>query len=48
MKIKNTLATSVDVHVIKEPVVTTLAPGEEKEVAVATGEKIEIHATPTP
>lgn len=47
VKIKNTLTTSVDVWIIKEAV-TTLAPNEEKEIAVATDERIEIKPTPTP
>ena len=45
MKIKNLLATSVDVYVIKETV-TTLASNEEKEVAVAPDERVEIKSTP--
>ena len=46
VKIKNTLATSVDVWVIKE-VITTLAPNEEEEIAVGSDERIEIKPTPT-
>lgn len=45
VKIKNTLTTSLDVYVIKE-VVITLASGEEKEIAIATGERVEIKPTP--
>ena len=47
VKMRNNLATSVDVWVIKE-VVTTLAPNEEKEVAVGADERIKIKLTPTP
>ncbi|MEM2946292.1 MAG: hypothetical protein QXI87_08105 [Thermoproteota archaeon] len=46
VKVKNTLTTSVDVWVIRETV-TTLAPGEEKDIAVdPTTERIEIKPTP--
>jgi hypothetical protein len=44
VKIKNTLTTSLNVCVIKE-VVTTLAPGEEKEIAIASDERVEIKST---
>lgn len=47
MKLKNTLGTSIDVCVIRE-IVTTLAPNEEKEIAIDPAtERIEIEPTPT-
>ena len=45
VKIKNTLTSNIDVVVIKE-VTTTLAPDEEKEIAVASNERVEIKPTP--
>jgi len=48
VKVKNTLSTSLDVWIIKE-VITTLAPGEEKEIAVDPAtERMEIKTTPSP
>jgi len=45
VKVKNVLAESIDVIVIRQ-VVTTLAPGEEKDVIVDPAtERIEIQAT---
>jgi len=41
VKIKNTLTSSIDVTVIRE-VTTTLASGEEQEIAVGSDERVEI------
>ena len=45
VKIKNTLASNINVVVIKE-VTTTLAPGQEQTFDITPEERVEIQPTP--